>query len=1038
MIKENISLLRHLAYKVRHGFPETTWTKVSGPGPDQLTLNGNGAFNGLNLQGPGHDELVLKCPLNIPAESNGVTIAGEPLEATVSSLHPVDISYDGRGVFSEKNLPVAPSPALFTLTPRLHAGENGTIELRIRIGKYFMANSVTLKLTTPSLRMWFEQLDIAWAQLAIADALAVSPAERDAAAAAARLVPQIIETRPGSSPAIFRRLAEALSPLHEKAKSISVELIGHSHIDMNWLWTWPDTYQVIRRDFRSVLNLMDEYPELTFSHSQPATYEVIRQDDPALFAKLHRQIELGRWEPTTLQWVEPDCNMPSGEAHARQMLEAVLYTRKILGAQPTILHAPDTFGHAGNLPQLAASAGAVGYYHHRANPGQANQIPAYWWEGQDGTRLLAFSTPSYNGEISAGDLTRAAIRAHAAGHRVALHFHGVGDHGGGPARHNLDTLRRLQKLPGLPTAYCGTMAAYVRKIIESGVPLPVHRGESTTIFEGCYTTHADTKRYNRTGENLLCTADTLAVLAGIDQRRELTAAWRKTLFNQFHDILDGSAIHETYDDNARDFAQVSEIALRAIDESLDILEHGIPDGHIAVTNPLAFERSDLVVLAGERGEGPVWFIGNHGHKTPGQYTSKGLIFVARVPAFATVSYRITRQPIEPFPSDLASVPSFAPTDPRHENPPLEKTEFPFLKIETPHFRAFVRPHSGIIASLFDRRVGRELVGFGMRRASDYIDSARSELCLNVLQILDERPHRMSSWQMHEIHTERSLLDGAATSEIERGPVCCTLEVKHSVRSSAITQHISFYRDLPRIDFETHVDWRETGGETTGVPGLKVSFTAHLEECQAWFETPFAAVRRPADGLEVPALRWADVGGPQYGIALLNDSKYGYDALGCRLRITLLRSGYDPDPKSDAGEYHIRCSLLPHTGDWRNAGVVQAGMSFNQPLLARKVSHSNSLKAAVIWRPQISTTGDVQVACLKMSEDGKGRIFRLYESAGRGGSVKMMGLHPSDQVYETNIIEDQLRLLEHKDCAAELTFSPWQIRTVLLETSSRTM
>jgi alpha-mannosidase len=333
-------------------------------------------------------------------------------------------------------------------------------------------------------------------------------------------------------------------------------------------------------------------------------------------------------------------------------------------------------------------------------------------------------------------------------------------------------------------------------------------------------------------------------------------------------------------------------------------------------------------------------------------------------------------------------------------------------------------------------VDRQLIGFGMRRSSDYLDTGRAELCLNVLQITDEVPHGMSSWQLQEVHTEQSLIRGATTTVLETGPVRCMLEVKHTIRSSTITQHICFYRDLPRIDFETHVDWHEIGNATAGVPGLKASFTAHLEECHAWYETPFAAVQRPADGLEVPALRWADVGGPAYGIALLNDSKYGHDALGCRLRLTLLRSGYDPDPNSDEGEHHIRYSLLPHPGDWREAGVVQAGMSFNQPLLVRQVVAKkpgpNKPWHNRPWQVGIATNGGVQLASVKMAEDGRGRVLRLYESSGRSALAKIIGLDTAGAVYETNIVEDRLRPLTRNADGIELSFSPWQVRTVYVE------
>lgn len=1031
-----LTRLRAAADAAFNGFPTTVWARLSGPGPESLDLHGSGGFQGLTLQ-PGAD-LTLRCELTLPETAEGVALAGDRLEATLFTLYPIEIRWNGETVFAEGGVPVAAGPALFTVIPALQTGANGTLECRIRIPQNQTTPWLNLKFTTPGLRARFEQLDVAWSQLALAEALAATPEDRLLVSQAETLVPDDLSAGDALNSAL-QRMAEKLIPFSERAANLPVHLIGHSHIDMNWLWTWPDTVEVIRRDFRSILALMDDYPELTFSHSQPAVYEVVRQHEPELFARVLEHIQSGRWEPTTMTWLEGDVNMASGEAHARQLLEGVSYTRDVLNATTIIFHAPDTFGHAGNLPQLAASAGATGYYHHRANPGQENQWPAYWWEGQDGTRLFAFSTYSYNGEIRARDLAFAAIRAHRFGHPAGLHFHGIGDHGGGPSRQNLDALRRFQKTPLLPNAFCSRMDAYMRAIKESGVSLPVSRGESRTIFEGCYTTHADTKYYNRTGENRLCTADTLAALAGLNHNDALTDAWRKVLFNQFHDILDGSAIHESYEKNRDDFEEVESCACDTTERALTALHSGLEPGQIAVTNPLSFDREDIVLLREQRGEGTVWLTDARGETMPGQYTSEGLVFVARVPAFATAAYRIetdARKIAALHASTIEIEPAYAPTDDRQPNfLSDDDTGAPYLRIETTHFRVYVRRDCGILVSFLDKRVGRELVGFGMRRGSDYIDTARPDLALNVFQLVEEHPHGMSAWQYQEVHSEQSLLRGATTRVVETGPVRCTLEVEHTLRASTIKQRIIFYRELPRIDFETQVDWQELGGPDAGVPNLKAAFTARLDDCEAWYETPFAAVRRPADGQEVPALRWADVGGGEYGFALINDSKYGYDALGCRLRLTLLRSGYDPDAVSDVGPHMIRYSLVPHPGSWRESRVVQTAAGFNQPLIARLVG---DLRAAAppseaTFRPTLSPGGSVQIACLKRARSGQGVIARLYESAGRTQETRLENLPAQAVVTETNIVEDRLRVLDSAHGSVSLTFRPWQVRTLLIET-----
>jgi alpha-mannosidase len=1028
--------LRAASDRYLNAFPNQTWKKLSGPGPDTLTQDGAGGFQGLTLE-PGQD-LELACTLKVPKAVDGVPLAGDELAATVFSLYPMELLVNGKPVFEEGGVPVAAGPCLFTVIPELKPGASYELKLTLKVPNNQTTTWFQMKFTTPGLRRRFEAFDVAWAQLAIAEAIAFTPDERYLIAEAAKLLPPKF---PESEAALSRALtamAEALEPLNKRAKATRVHCVGHSHIDMNWLWTWPDTVAVIKRDFRSVLDLMDEFPELTFSHSQAATYEVIRQEEPELFARVLERIKEGRWEPISMTWVEGDVNMASGEAHARQLLEGVSYTREVLGATPTTFHAPDTFGHAGNLPQLAVSAGARRYYHHRANPGGADQWPAYWWEGQDGTRLLAVSTPSYNGEIYARDLATAAIKAIKNGHPCALHFHGIGDHGGGPSRQNLQALRRFQQTPLLPSAECSTMAAYTRELLDSGVSLPVHSGESSTIFEGCYTTHADTKLYNRRGENLLCAAEALLVMAGMEEPEEIRDAWRKVLFNQFHDIFDGSAIHEVYEKNRTDFEEVEEVAQAAIDEALDEVTD-VEGGGLMVVNPTGIERKDWVVVPELTGQGLVVLVNDLGTPIVGEYTNDGLGFAATVPALAAQRHRIAAD-VDVVAQARLVTHAFAPTDGRRADTPEAEAAAPYFRVETSTFVAYIRKDCGVIVSLLDKRANRELVAFGMRKPSDYMDTARPELGLNVFQITDERPHAMTAWEIHEVHQETSLISGATTRVLVDGALYSVLETTHRFRKSSIVERISFYADLPRIDFEADIEWNEVGNPTDGVPGLKVAFTANLPECEAWFETPFGAVRRNSNGQEVPALRWADVGGPKYGIAVLNDSKYGYDALGGRLRLTLLRSAYDPDAISDVGRHKVRFALLPHPGDWRDAGVPAAALAFNVPLLTRCVADTDEeddpehvrlrLFEAHLRKPQTA-----MISAVKPARSGDGQIVvRVYETAGRSVHDAELWIDGLESASVANILEEPIASVPIVNGPIMFSLRPWEVRTFLVSVS----
>ena len=328
-----------------------------------------------------------------------------------------------------------------------------------------------------------------------------------------------------------------------------------------------------------------------------------------------------------------------------------------------------------------------------------------------------------------------------------------------------------------PLPKCSTLAGYTERVLVAGAALPVQRGESSTIFEGCYTTHGDIKRYNRHGENLLCTADTLAALAGV-ANDVLRPAWQTLLFNQFHDILDGSGIHETYFKCATEFEEITAAASAVTTSALAVLQRGLPAGSVAVTNPLGWEREDWVSVPGMTGAGTALLVGSHGQCTVGQYTPAGLGFVARVPAFGTVSYRVEEsKPAED--GSLVADLAFAPTDNREFNLLSDnRQEPPYYKIETPFFRVYLRRDSGILVSFYDKRVGRELVGFGMRRGSDYTDAARADLALNVLQFEEEHPHPMTAWHLDEVHTTHSLLRGATTQLVEAGPVRLVFSVQH--------------------------------------------------------------------------------------------------------------------------------------------------------------------------------------------------------------------------------------------------------------------
>lgn len=1027
-VERALAVLRTAADEAEATFTPREIRRIAGPGPDRLEpqvveVQSSRCFGLAGLELVSGEEFRAVMTFVLPDTVHGVGVADDRLELGVNGLYPMEVLVDGISVFADDKPVVASGPALVDLVSDIRPGAPIEMEIRVHSPHHTLnADWCYFHVSTPGRRRRFLALDTIWAQLFLAHRLASDLSERDAVAAAVGVVPDRLPQTDEELATLADEVTSVLAPVAAQVRDVKVHAIGHSHIDLAWQWTWDDSRNVIERDIRSVLDVLDDYPFATFTHSQPASYEVIRTEHPDLWERLTSHVQTGRWEVATAQWVEGDVNLASGEAQCRQLLEGVTWTREHLGVSPKVFLAPDTFGHAGNLPQLAVSAGADVYYHHRGNPGEragGERWPAYWWEGDDGSRILAVSTPVYLGPVTPGRVARDVVDAVATtpGLVDVLYFYGMGDHGGGPTRESLDALVAMRSSPGLPDIACSTLSAYADAVRASQPQLPVHVGESSTVFEGAYTTHADTKRMNRDGENALATADALAALAGHGPSPDLRDAWRIHLFHQFHDILAGTSIGAVYDDVADSHRDVMRSAGRATDASLTIL-HGHLSTDIAVTNQLGFARRDLVVVPGLAGTGAVRLFADDGVETIGQFADAGLVFVADLDGFSTVGYRL---------GDVVEQDELAAVVGDHVG--AAHVAAPAFTVNTPHFDAMIRKDCGVVTRLLDKRTGIELVGHHSGRPVN-LEPVRPELGMGVVQVLDEHPHHMSSWIHDDVHTETTHLRGAATRVVEHGPVRTVIEITQDVRSSTVTRRLSSYTELPRIDIDVDVAWNEIGSPDRGIPGLVMAFGSRQLDAAAWFETPYGAARRPADGRVVPALRWASVGGPDHGVAVLNDGKYGHDVLGTRMRVHLMRSAYEPDPKSDAGTRDSsRLAILPYVGDWRTAGVPQAGMSFNQPFLARLLSSPPRSEKPVGWRPAItSDTRSVVIAAAKPASDGDGRVLRIVETSGRAASVRLTGLEVT-HADETTVTEEPIRGLPVTDGTVDIQLRPFQVLTL---------
>ena len=443
----------------------------------------------------------------------------------------------------------------------------------------------------------------------------------------------------------------------------TLHMIGNAHIDPVWLWQWPEGYQEVRATFQSAIDRMEEYPDFVFTCDSVLYLEWVEETDKALFESIRKRIADGRWQMVGGWWIEPDCNIPGGESFVRQGLYAQRYLADRFGVTATVGCNVDPFGHAASLPQILRKSGMDSYMflrpgpHEMALPGQY-----FWWESPDGSRVLAYRIP--NEYCSPGqdigyhiDKSLALLPRDAADLMV---FYGVGNHGGGPTRANLDSIQRLDSVNGLPHLALSSPRRFFDALTDSGAQIPVHGGELQHHAVGCYSAHSGVKQWNRRAENLLQRAEKWAVVADVVAglpypREELTEAWKLVLFNQFHDTLGGTAIAPAYEDSRDQFGHASSIAalvfnraVQSISRRIDIpAEPGMTPVVVVNPHPWRLQTDAEFEFAGFAGEARM--VDDDGVDVPVQRTRshatmaggrRRLVFPADVPPLGYRVYRI--------------------------------------------------------------------------------------------------------------------------------------------------------------------------------------------------------------------------------------------------------------------------------------------------------------------------------------------------------------------------------------------------------------
>ena len=807
----------------------------------------------------------------------------------------------------------------------------------------------------------------------------------------------------------YRQSAEsvekALKPVADYSKKFTLFFDSNAHIDAAWLWRDLETKLICRNTFSSVLHIMNEKPKFTYTQSAAQYYKWMQDLYPDVYNEIKARIKDGRWEAVGGMWIEPDCNLPSGVSWDRQLLYAKRYFKDSLGVDVKIGWNPDSFGYNWNMPMFYQNAGIDAFITQKIGWNDTNVFPyrVFWWESPDGSRILSYFPFDYVNTITQAYGLVDWLRQFEAntGFRKFMILFGVGDHGGGPTIDMINRIEHLKNVFIYPNIQYGTASDYINWIKSQDLSnLPVWNDELYLEYHrGTYTSHDKTKKYNRELENLLSESEKFSLISSMYGNKypqsDLKDAWEKVMFNQFHDILPGSGIRENYIDASEKYQEAEKIGNFTLSNALNVISKNIntseiKDGQpIEIFNPLSWIRTDIVKFnlpEGDKNDYSVYDI--NGTEVPSQivkkdyYTNQVLFIASGIPSLGYKTYILKKGK-----SALQTRDLIAAVD----------------KLENQFFKVTIDTSTGWVKNILDKRNGKELF--------------RSEG--NKLQLLEDKPKQYDAWNIGLTGVEYPSHFTKA-EVLENGPVRIIVRLYRdylkpgvvkdyptpNFPSSFFTQDIILYNGLDRIDFQTDVDWWE---EHTM---LKVAFPLSFSDTVAAYEIPYGSIQRSTQRItnwqkarfEVPAEKWADMTLGNYGVSLLNNSKYGYDIKDNVMRLSLLRSPKWPDPTQDMGKHKIDYALYPHTGNWQEAGVVQRGWEYNEPL----IPVSNGIHPGVLPDSDsfIKLKDDnLVLTTVKKAEDSDAWIYQWYDSKGSETEAVLTLPKVPKKVVESNFVED---------------------------------
>ncbi|MDD4124287.1 MAG: glycoside hydrolase family 38 C-terminal domain-containing protein [Eubacteriales bacterium] len=776
---------------------------------------------------------------------------------------------------------------------------------------------------------------------------------------------------------------------------------GHTHIDVAWLWTLDQTKEKAQHTFSTVLALMDKYPSLVFFSSQPQLFKYVKHEDPELFERIKQKVAEGRFELEGAMWVEADCNLTSGESLIRQIIHGKKFFKEEFGVDNHMLWLPDVFGYSASLPQICKKSGIDTFVTSKISWNDTNRMPhdVFNWIGIDGTELFTYfltaqdkergrDTVNYTTYVATSDPKCVAgcwdrFSDKALTDEVLLTM-GWGDGGGGPTAKMCEKAVRLEKgVPGCPTVRQGKVSDFIGHIKKSAAErgkLPEWSGELYLEYHrGTYTSAAKNKQYNRYAEFANANAELFSVIAELlcgteYPSEELYKNWETTLLNQFHDIIPGSSIPQVYKTSREQYKKLLESDRAIINKAkCDIArfvnpEEGNTDRYL-VFNPTSFTGGGICV-----------------EKETGNYI--------RFDSLPSMGF--------------ASAAGFTNNSIIINGKTLENG---FYKI------TFDENYS--IVSLYDKKAKREVTN-GV---------------LNRLVAYEDLPFNYDCWNLEAYHEEKSYpVDSVETAEpIQRGCGAGYI-INRRFMASEITQEIIVFDNSPRIDFNTTIDWKEKNLI------LKAEFDAEVNNTEGTFDIQYGFVNRPADRntsweeakFEVCGQKYADISDGGYGIALINDCKYGHSVKRGRLSLSLLKASGYPNDFIDCDKHRFSYSLLPHEGDFRSAGVIREATLFNNPPIIEPV-RAESSEIPFVFSLVSCDKENITVGAVKKSYDGQYTVFRFCESFNRKTNATFEFGSPLTlkKVMLCSITEEYEKELDVTDGKLTLDFKPFEIVTVAI-------